>query len=203
MTRTATEAINSYLTDMLALEEHIGVAISAQNRALKDEPVVLTSALAEMRITVEAHTRALRRMIEARDAGSGNAIADRIKEAGATLAGLGAAAVDLVRNEKVPKDLRDDYTAFGLATVSYVMLLSTAMALNDDETAALAQRHLRDYTTIVMTLNNILPSAVIALLRQEGLPAHEEKLPAIARALEGAWRDPYHVVPEVDEVSAA
>jgi len=31
-------------------------------------------------------------------------------------------------NEKIAKDLRDDYTAFSLATVSYVMLLTTAMS---------------------------------------------------------------------------
>ena len=54
-----------------------------------------------------------------------------------------------------------------------------------------------------MKLNNILPSAVIAELREEGLPAREEQLPAIARTLKGIWSDPYNEVPEVDEISVA
>lgn len=201
MSRTTTEAINSYLTDMLALEEHIAIAVRAQAKDLQDEPRILTTILEETLATVEAHIEALKEVIDEREAGAANTVAEAVKRAASVLAGAGAAAVDLVRNEKVPKDLRDDYTAFSLATVSYVMLVSTAMSLNDQAVSELAQRHLRDYTKVVMKVNNILPSAVIARLREEGLPAREEQLPAIARTLKDIWSDPYGEVPEVDEVS--
>lgn len=203
MSRDTTEAINSYLTDVLALEQHIEVAISAQVKDLKDEPQVLVMALEAIHVTVQHHIESLKEIIGERDAGAANSIAEAVKRAASVLAGAGAAAVDLVRNEKVPKDLRDDYTAFSLATVSYVMLLSSAMSLNDQPVAELAERHLKHYTKVVMKLNNILPSAVIAELREEGLPAREEQLPAIARTLKGVWSDPYHEVPEVDEISVA
>ena len=203
MSRDTNEAINSYLTDMLALEQHIEVAIGAQVKDLKDEPQVLVMALDAIHVTVQHHIESLKEIIGERDAGAANSIAEAVKRAASVLAGAGAAAVDLVRNEKLPKDLRDDYTAFSLATVSYVMLLTTAMSLNDQPVAELAERHLRHYTKVVMKLNNILPSAVIAELREEGLPAREEQLPAIARTLKGVWSDPYHEVPEVDEISVA
>lgn len=203
MARSTTEAINSYLTDMLALEEHIGVAIKAQVKDFNDEPQVLVMAFDAIDVTVQQHVEALKEIIRERDAGLANSVAEAVKRAASVLAGAGAAAVDLVRNEKLPKDLRDDYTAFSLATVSYVMLLTTAMSLNDQQVAELAERHLRQYTKVVMKLNNILPSAVIAELREEGLPAREEQLPAIARILKGVWSDPYNEVPEVDEVSVA
>ncbi len=203
MSRSTNEAINSYLTDMLALEQHIEVAISAQVKDLKDEPQVLVMALEAIHVTVEHHVAALKEMIAERNAGAANSLAEAVKRAASVLAGAGAAAVDLVRNEKLPKDLRDDYTAFSLATVSYVMLLSSAMSLNDQPVSELAERHLKQYTKVVMKLNNILPSAVIAELREEGLPAREEQLPAIARTLKGAWSDPYNEVPEVDEISVA
>ena len=203
MSRSTNEAINSYLTDMLALEQHIEVAISAQVKDLKDEPQVLVMALEAIHVTVEHHVASLKEMIAERNAGAANSLAEAVKRAASVLAGAGAAAVDLVRNEKLPKDLRDDYTAFSLATVSYVMLLSTAMSLNDQPVSELAERHLKQYTKVVMKLNNILPSAVIAELREEGLPAREEQLPAIARTLKGVWSDPYNEVPEVDEVSVA
>jgi len=203
MSRDTTEAINSYLTDMLALEQHIEVAIGAQVKDLKDEPQVLVMALEAIHVTVQHHIESLKEIIGARDAGAANSLAEAVKRAASVLAGAGAAAVDLVRNEKLPKDLRDDYTAFSLATVSYVMLLSTAMSLNDQPVAELAERHLKHYTKVVMKLNNIIPSAVIAELREEGLPAREEQLPAIARTLKGVWSDPYNEVPEVDEISVA
>ena len=203
MSRDTTEAMNSYLTDMLALEQHIEVAIGAQVKDLKDEPQVLVMALDAIHVTVQHHIESLKEIIGERDAGAANSIAEAVKRAASVLAGAGAAAVDLVRNEKLPKDLRDDYTAFSLATVSYVMLLTTAMSLNDQQVAELAERHLRHYTKVVMKLNNILPSAVIAELREEGLPAREEQLPAIARTLKGVWSDPDHEVPAVDEVSVA
>ena len=203
MSRSKNEAINSYLTDMLALEQHIEVAISAQVKDLKDEPQVLVMALEAIHVTVEHHVASLKEMIAERNAGAANSLAEAVKRAASVLAGAGAAAVDLVRNEKLPKDLRDDYTAFSLATVSYVMLLSSAMSLNDQPVSELAERHLKQYTKVVMKLNNILPSAVIAELREEGLPAREEQLPAIARTLKGVWSDPYNEVPEVDEISVA
>ena len=203
MSRSTTEAINSYLTDMLALEQHIEVAIKAQAKDFSDEPQVLTMALDAIHVTVQHHVASLKEIITERNAGPAHSVAEAIKRAASVLAGAGAAAVDLARNEKLPKDLRDDYTAFSLATVSYVMLLTTAMSLNDQPVAELAERHLKHYTKVVMKLNNILPSAVIAELREQGLPAREEQLPAIARTLKGVWSDPYNEVPEVDEVSVA
>ncbi len=157
MSRTTTEAINSYLTDMLALEEHIAIAVRAQAKDLHDEPRILSTVLEETLVTVEAHIEALKDVIDERESGAANTVAEAVKRAASVLAGAGAAAVDLVRNEKVPKDLRDDYTAFSLATVSYVMLVSTAMSLNDQAVAELARRHLRDYTKVVMKVNDILP----------------------------------------------
>lgn len=203
MSRTTEEAINSYLTDMLALEEHIEVAISAQVKDLHDEPQVLVMALDAIHVTVQHHVASLNELIRERKAGPPTSIAEAVKRAASVLAGAGAAAVDLVRNEKLPKDLRDDYTAFSLATVSYVMLLTTAMSLDDLRVAELAERHLKQYTRVVMKLNNILPSAVIAELREEGLPAREEQLPAIARTLKGVWSDPFNEVPDVDTISVS
>ncbi len=203
MSPTTDEAINSYLTDMLALEEHIEVAIGQQVKAFHDEPTVLVMALDAIHITVQHHIESLKEIIRDRNPGPATSVAEAVKRAASVLAGAGAAAVDLVRNEDLPKDLRDDYTAFSLATVSYVMLLTTALSLGDERVAELADRHLRHYTKVVMKLNNIVPSAVIAELRTEGLPAREEQLPAIARRLKGAWADPNNEVPEVDEVSVS
>jgi hypothetical protein len=65
--------------------------------------------------------------------------------------------------------------------------------------ADLAHKHLRDYARIVMTLHNIIPSAVIRFLQQEGLPARDDVLEEISRNIERVWTGQSDEVPDADE----
>jgi ferritin-like metal-binding protein YciE len=192
-----TQAIHSYVTDMLSLEKHISKALQAQIEDLEDYPSVVRE-LRTINATTESHVRTLENLAEEF---GGEGASGTIKKFGSTLAGLAAGAIDLVRNESLPKNLRDDYTAINLATIGYVMLHTTALSLGNRVVADLAQRHLVDYTEVVMTLHNIIPSAVIEFLQEDGLPAREDVLPQIAQTLENAWRQQAKQVPNADEIS--
>jgi ferritin-like metal-binding protein YciE len=189
MSRTSEEAINSYITDMLALEDHIEKALRAQVADFKDEYPMFTTQLEPIHRNVRRHIQALKGLSDDREAGTGNTVAEAVKRAGSIVAGLGAAAIDLVRNEKLPKALRDDYTALNLASIGYVMLLTTARALDDARVADLAEQHLRDCADAVMTLHRIIPAAVVRFLQEDELPAHADVLPAVARTLDDVWRN--------------
>jgi ferritin-like metal-binding protein YciE len=197
--RDRDEAINSYITDMLSLEEHIEKAIRGQLEDLKDYPEV-TGDLKQIHIKVEHHISDLREISGRRNARTPT---DAIKRVGSILLGLGAAAVDLVRNEGLAKNLRDDYTAFSLATIGYVMLKTTALALDDREVADLAQQHFADYAESVTRLHNVIPGAVIRFLREEGLPVRENVLPEISRAIEEVWHAQSAQAPRADETAIA
>ncbi len=188
MARTSKDAIHSYVTDMLALEDHIEKAIMAQVEDFEDDYPAVGVALRGMHATIERHITSLRGLEDLRDAGPRLDVADFIKRAASTVAGLGAAAIDLVRTEKLPKNLRDDYTAFSLATIGYVMLHTTARSLGDTRVAAVAESHLTDYAGMVMSLNDLIPSTVVTLLKEEGLPARDETLPGIEGTIRNAWR---------------
>lgn len=205
MARNSTEAINSYITDMEALEEHLEKALHAQVADLRADYPELVAHLQPIRIHTQQHLQVLKALTESREIGAGHAVAEAVKRAGAMVAGLGAAAVDLVRNEKMPKDLRDDYAAIGVATIGYVMLMTTARSLGDDSVADMAERHLRDYAEATMTLHNIIPAAVIKFLHEEGLPAREDVLPELGRDLHAVWSaaPKSGAVPEVDEAVAS
>ena len=177
------EALNSYVTDMLALEQHIKKAIDGQIEDLKDYPAV-TSELRSINGTIEGHISTLEGLAKNK---GGKGPADLLKQAGSVVLGLGAAAVDLVRNEGLPKNLRDDYTACSLATIGYVMLHTTALSLGDRQVGDVAHRHLSDYARIVMNLHNIIPAATIKFLQEDGLPATDAALPEIARNIEEVW----------------
>jgi hypothetical protein len=196
--RDKNEAINSYITDMLALEDHIEKAIRGQLEDLKGYPDVVRD-LKQIHRKVEHHVADLRSLSERRNAKTPT---DVIKRVGSALLGLGAAAVDLIRTEGLPKNLRDDYTAFSLATIGYVMLNTTALALDDQEVSELARQHFTEYAEAVTLLHNLIPGAVIGYLKEEGMPVREGVLPEISRTIEEVWHSQSSQAPRADEVSA-
>ena len=109
----------------------------------------------------------------------------------------------MVRNEGLPKNLRDDYTAFSLATIGYVMLKTTALALEDREVADLAHQHFSDYAEAVTRLHNVVPGAVLRFLREDGLPVRDNVLPEISRSIEQVWRSQSEQAPRADETQVA
>jgi hypothetical protein len=147
---------------------------------------------------VEHHISDLKQLSERRSAGGA---ADLIKRAGSAVLGLGAAAVDLVRREGLPKNLRDDYTAFSLASIGYVMLYTTGLSLEDREVAELARQHFADYAEAVTRLHNIVPAAVIRYLKEDGLPVQENVLPEISRAIEEVWHSQSDQAPRAEAAS--
>jgi hypothetical protein len=108
-----------------------------------------------------------------------------------------------VRNEGLPKNLRDDYTAFSLATIGYVMLYTTASTLDDTEVADLGRQHFADYAQAVTLLHNVVPGAVIRFLREDGLLVREDVLPEISRTIEETWHSQSAQAPRAEETSVS
>jgi hypothetical protein len=182
--RDRNEAINSYITDMLALEDHIEKALRGQLEDLKDYPEVVAE-LRQIHRKVEHHISDLRALSDRRRAGG---VVESVKRAGSAVLGAAAGVIDLIRTEGLPKNLRDDYTAFSLANIGYVMLHTTGLSLDDREVAELAQQGFTDYAEALTRLQRIIPPAVVSYLKQEGLPVRDDVVPKVLRALEDAWQ---------------
>ncbi len=186
MAKDRKESINSYITDMLALEQHIEKAIGGQLQDMNDDPE-FARELQTVHRKIEHHISDLKGLVDQRDAtGAG----DLLKKAGSAVAGLAAGAMDLVRTEGLPKSLRDDYGAFSLATIGYVMLHTTALALGEREVADLARQHFIDYAQVVTRLNTVVPEAVLRFLQREGLTptGSDTVLQEVNRSVEEGWR---------------
>jgi len=67
----------------------------------------------------------------------------------------------------------------------------------------LAHQHFSDYAESVTLLHNVVPGAVIRLLREEGLPVLEGVLPEISRTIEKVWRAQSAQAPRADETAVA
>jgi ferritin-like metal-binding protein YciE len=180
--RDKDEAINSYIGDMLALEDHIEKALKGQITDLQEYPDVVTE-LRQIHHQVEHHISDLRALSDRRKAAG---VAQAVKRAGSAVAGAAAGVIDLVRTEGLPKNLRDDYTAFNLANIGYLMLHTTALALGDQEVADLGRQHFRDYADAILRFDTLVPVSVIRYLQQEGLPA-TDVVSQVNQTVKEAW----------------
>ena len=180
------ETVDSYVTDMLALEKHIQTALAGQIADL-DEHSEFKGPLIRIHTMCDAHVSALEALTARRDQNVGG-MSKVMKKAVSSVLGLGAAAIDFVRTEKLPKDLRDDYTAISLAYIGYLMLHTTALTLNDSEVATLAGTHLREEAESMMALQHIIPAATVSFLASEGHDVDNSVLPQIAETVSTSWR---------------
>ena len=180
------DSIQTYVSDMLALERHIAAPLQRQLEIAETQNYARAISLTgRLKNLTDAHVQAL----DARLESLGGHPSNPVKSAWSGLLGAGAAAVGSVRKTKVSKNLRDDYTALSLASAGYTMLHTTALGLNDAQTADLAREHLADVGTLIMRINSVLPSFVLAELQQEGANV----MPAVAetaeRDAESAWQE--------------
>ena len=194
------ETLDSYITDMLALEDHILAAVNAQLTDLQKSYPEYATAVSKAAAVTNSHMLMLQQLKTQRNIDSGTGVADAVKRAGSVVAGLGAAAVDMLRSsEKLSKNMRDDYTAYSLASVGYEMLLTTSLAFGDENVAEHARMHYANYAKVIMDLSAAIPSAVVIELQQRGFPVQSDVTTAMEQEVKDAWNGSS----EKDTVSAS
>jgi ferritin-like metal-binding protein YciE len=157
--------IATYVSDMLALERHINTPIESQ---LNSQDHMRNGEAMRIIQTIKSVTDRHIAALDAQLAAVGGSPGHAVKSAWSTLLGSGAAAVNQVRKTKISKSLRDDYTALGLAAISYTMLHATATGLGDTSTATLAKQHLDDITPIIVDISRTIPTVVLQELQDDG-----------------------------------
>jgi hypothetical protein len=180
-----TETLQKYVSDMMAVEEHIG---SAAKRQAKDKSVAnhepeVSRIINNIEQATERHELMLKQHLNY----LGGDAAKGIKEVATAALGTLAGIYDKMRTEPVSKMLRDDYTALNLASIGYTMLHTTGLALNDQATADLALHHLREYTALVMEINQVIPGVVVAELRADGGVINDSIVPNALANTQAAW----------------
>ncbi|MGE3907901.1 MAG: DUF892 family protein [Chloroflexota bacterium] len=175
--------IQTYVSDMYSLESHIEQAIDAQLEKVKDHPKA-HAAVRRFHGTVRTQRDAIKAHMET----LGGSTSGTVKSAVTNLFGMAAGVIDKVRPEAASKILRDDYTAFNLAAMGYHMLYGTALMLNDQKMAAIAERHHRAYTDMVQDINQIILGVVATELRQDGLKVNEKAMDSATDTMNQDWR---------------
>ncbi|HEX3465320.1 MAG TPA: DUF892 family protein [Candidatus Elarobacter sp.] len=178
-------SVQTYVSDMLALERHIAQPLKRQLDMEDTQKYAQAHAIVA---TLESLTRSHETALTQCLADLGGHEASPVKSAWAGLLGAGAAAIDSVRKTKVSKNLRDDYTALSLASISYTMLYTTATGLGETPVADLAQRHLSDYARLVMQINQVIPDVVLQELRDDGELVAADAAETIRKTANEIWK---------------
>ena len=195
MSTSSREATASYITDMLALEKHIFIALAGQIEDLNEEAPQIVAELRSVQLTCEGHIERLESLASDRN-GAGQGLAGAVKKAASSMLGVGAAVVDFVRGETLPKNLRDDYTALSLASIGYVMLYTAALSLGDDEVGATAHEHLQNHARSLIAVYDLVPLSVVSFLKDEGHNV-QDRMTEISRNI-SAVRETESTVPQPD-----
>jgi ferritin-like metal-binding protein YciE len=174
-----------WVGDIVTLESHIEEAMDHQIK-LKSDNTELTSTLQRFHDTVRASKY---RAVDYQK-GIGSTPGNPIIKAGATILGKAAGLIDKIRHDSISKSLRDDYSAFNMAAISYTMLHTTAMAVGDARTQQFAGEGLKTYAGLVQDINRVIPLAVAVELKDNGdIPGVDTSVVDNCRTfIDSAWK---------------
>ena len=157
------DILQQYVSDMIALDKHILEAVEGQldDKHLDNYPGA-RAVVSSIKSTLTSHVDGLKTQVES----VGGEASGPVKNAVSTIAGVAAGLYDKVRHDPVSKMLRDDYTALSLTAISYTMLHTTGLALQNQPIADLAQRYLKDITPIIIDISQVIPGVVVKDLEE-------------------------------------
>jgi hypothetical protein len=185
--KARSDTLQQYVSDMIAVEDHIAAAVKRQteDKDVYQHNPKASQIINEIAQMTEQHSEHLKQHLET----LGGDPAKGLKEIATSALGAIAGMYDKMRNETVSKMLRDDYTALNLAAVSYTMLHTTGLALQDQKTADVALRHLKHYASIIMDINQIIPNVVVEDLRNDVPIMNEMSAQQAMENSQSAWRN--------------
>jgi len=180
--------LQTYVSDMLAVESHTLEAVERQvgSDAVKQQSDA-KRLISSIHYVLKQNTASLEQRLEA--LGSGQSA---LKTAAASVVGAVAGVYDQVRSEAVSRMLRDDYTALSLVAISYTMLHTTALALQDAITADLALQNLKRITPLVMEISKAIPAVVVQDVKADVPSANVSVAKQAASNTQEAW-DAKHI----------
>ena len=180
------ETITKYLGDMKSVVSHVMTAMERQRDDFKDKPDV-SQTIARIALGLKGQDQALGQRLEA----LGGSPTHPVKEVVSDALGIVAGLYDKVRTEGAAKGLRDDHVALNLVYVSYTTLHTTAIALGDTVTAALAKRSMIETAKFVGDVDRLIPTTVFRELQDGDLGALDSAAPEQTHAAyREAWTQP-------------
>lgn len=154
-----------YVNDVIAMERDIVNAVRTQleDERVKDHPQ-LKSLFLDIAVHGDHRADIFEKLISQED---GETLSGAIKEGIASITGVLAGLYGMARQHPLSRMTRDNIVAMDLASVSYGMLLTLALATGHKRCEELALSSLNDCPKFVLALTNILPHIVLEEISQD------------------------------------
>jgi hypothetical protein len=188
------ETITKYLGDMKSVVSHVMTAMERQRDDFKDKYDV-SQTTGRIALGLKGQDAALGQRLEALGGSPTHPVKEVVSDALGILAGL----YDKVRTEGAAKGLRDDHVALNLVYVSYTTLHTTAIALGDATTAAIAKRSMIETAKFVGDVDRLIPATVFRELQDGDFGTLDSSASEQTRA---AYREAW-MQPELDARESA
>lgn len=171
------ETITKYLGDMKSVVSHVMTAMERQRDDFKDQPDV-SQTIGRIALGLKGQDAALGERLEA----LGGSPTHPVKEVVSDALGIVAGLYNKVRTEGGAKGLRDDHVALNLVYVSYTMLHTTAVALGDAATAAIAKRSMIETAKFIGDVDLLIPTIVFRELQDGDFGTLDSAAPELTRS---------------------
>jgi hypothetical protein len=184
---TRDDAIRKNLSDMLALNRHILEAVERQrgDEAVRERPEVNELVIRIERV-IKAHVAGLESMAET----YGAAKESLLKKAVTGAVGAAAGLYGKIREHERSRMLRDNYTALNLLAISYAMLHTFGLSVDESNIADLAHRHLKNLPALIGSIRHAIPSTIAAeILEQNEFTAVSDAASRATANLAEIWTD--------------
>ena len=180
------ETITKYLGDMKSVVSHVQTAMERQRDDFKDKPEV-SQTIGRIALGLKGQDESLGKRLEALGGSPTHPVKEVVSDALGVMAGL----YNKVRTEGAAKGLRDDHVALNLVYISYSTLHTTAVALGDAQTAALAKRSMVESAKFVGEVDRLVSPTVFKELQDGDFGSLDSTAPEQTRsAYREAWTQP-------------
>lgn len=181
------EVLRDHVSDMITVEKHTLESIEQQVEDGRLRRYTEAYDLVrDIERIMQRHINALEQYLSSLEGGGG--AESVLKKAAATAIGAVAGVYSRVRGEDpVSRNLRDNYASLSLASISYTMLHTTALALGETRLSELALQHLRDLTPVIVSLSRCIPTVVAQELSEEGKVLFPTAGQEAIRSTQQAW----------------
>lgn len=152
----STEKLKDYTADLLTLETHLFNAVKKQRTSERVSDNDAMELMNELDQILRNQINALESHLDKLGGGRKS----DLKELLGSFSGLAAGLIDTVRKDPASKMLRDDYTALSMLATGYTMLHTHALAVDDNNLADIALKHLGEITPVITEISRVLPLVV-------------------------------------------
>ncbi len=164
MNDTHHSSLIRYLNDVIAMERDIVNAVRTQ---MQDDRVEAHPLLKDLFMDLAVHADHRTDMFESLVEEEGGSLGGAVKEGIAAVTGVVSGLTKMTRQHPLSRMVRDNTISMNVATVSYSMLLTLAMALQHKRCEELAASALSDCPKFVLQLNDLIPHVVVEELSDD------------------------------------